>query len=94
MANWDDIINNRLSMGRPRQLCYALNAQRKRRENGEEERGLGVMPLQDRGIRPVVPRFQQWDGIWEENFNFNNMAQGRSRSFPTPQPFLKIHYRS
>ena len=52
------------------------------------------MPLLGRGIRPVAPRFQQWDGFQAENFNFNNMAQGRSRSFPTPQPFLQIYYRS
>ena len=73
MANWDDIISNRLTMGRSRQLCYAINAER-RRENEEEERRPGVMPLLDRGIRPMVPRYQQWDGFWAENFNFNNMA--------------------
>ena len=31
MANWDNIINNRLTMGRSRQLCYAVNAERRRR---------------------------------------------------------------
>ena len=93
MANWDDIINNQMTMGRSRQLCYAMNAERRRRENGEEERRPGVMPLLGRGIRPVVPRFQQWDGFRAENFNFSHMARGRSRSFPTPQPFLQIHYR-
>ena len=74
MAYWDDIINNRLTMGRSRQLCYAVNAERRRRENEEEERRPGVMPLLGRGIRLVVPRFQQWDGFWADNFNFNNMA--------------------
>ena len=93
MANWDDIMNNRLTMGRVRQLCYAMNAERRRRENGEEERRPGVMPLLGRGIRPVVLQFQHWDGFWEENFNYNYMARGRSRSFPTPQPYLEIHYR-
>ena len=58
-----------------------------------EKRRPGVMPLLGRGIRPMVPRFQQWDGFQAENFNFNHMARGRSRSFPTPQPFLQIHYR-
>ena len=44
MANWEDIINNRITMGRARQLCYALNAARRRRDgwkfvwNGEETR--------------------------------------------------------
>ena len=93
MANWDDIINNRLAMGRSRQLCYAVNVERRRRENGEEERQPGLMPLLGRGIRPVVPRFQHWDGLQEENFYLNNMARGRSRPFPTPQPFLEIYHR-
>ena len=92
MANWDDIINNRLTMGRSGQLCYAVNAERRKREN-EEERQLGVMPLLGRGIRPVVPRFQHWDGFREENFYLNNMARGRIRPFPPPQPFLEIHHR-
>ena len=91
MANWEDIIQNRLTMGRARQLCYAMNAERRRRENGEERRP-GIMPILGRGIRPVVPRFQHWDGFPEENFNLN--ARGRSRSFPTPRPFLQIHYRT
>ena len=93
MANWDDIINNRLTMGRSRQLCYAVNAERRRRENEEEERQLGVMPLLGRGIRPVLPRFQHWDQFQEENFYLNNTARGRSRLFPTPQPFLEIYHR-
>ena len=38
-------------MGRSRQMCYAMNAERKRRENGEEERRPWVMPLLGRGIR-------------------------------------------
>ena len=38
MANWDDIVNNRLTMGRSRHLCYAVNTERRRRENEEEER--------------------------------------------------------
>ena len=68
MANRDDIMQNRLTMGRARQLCYAMNAKRRRRENEEEERRPGVMPLLGRGIRPVVPRFQHWGGLQEENF--------------------------
>ena len=61
-------------MDRSRQLCYAINAEIQRRENGEEERRHGVMPLLGRGIRPMVPRFQHWDGFQAENFTFNNMA--------------------
>ena len=60
MADWDDIINNRLTMGRSRPLVYALNAAQRRRENGEEERRPGLIPPAGRGIRPVVvvPRFK------------------------------------
>ena len=50
MANWDDIINNQLTMGRSRLLCYAVNAERRRRENGEEERRLGLIPPAGRGL--------------------------------------------
>ena len=63
MANWDDIINNRLTMGRSRLLCYAVNVERRRRENGEEERRPGLIPPAGRGIRPVVLRFEHWEGL-------------------------------
>ena len=93
MANWDDIINNRLMMGRSRPLCYAVNSERRRRENGEEERRPGLIPPAGRGIRPLVPRFEHWEGLREENFYLNNTARGRSRPFPVPWPFLQIHHR-
>ena len=35
MANWEDIMNNFLTMGRGRWLCYAANAERRQRENEE-----------------------------------------------------------
>ena len=54
MANWDDIMNNRLTMGRLRQLCYATNAERRRRENEEEERRPGTRPLLGRGLGPYL----------------------------------------
>ena len=93
MANWDDIMCNRLTMGRSRLLCYAVNTERRRRENGEEERRLGLIPPAGRGIRPVVPRFEHWGGLREENFYLNNTARERSRPFPTTQPYLQIHHR-
>ena len=74
-----------------RHLCYVLNAARRRRENGEEERRPGVMPLIGRGIRPVVPWFQHWDRVpGGNNYNYNYSTRGRSRSFPAPQPYLEI----
>ena len=45
LAEWDDIINNRLTMGRGRWLCYAANAERRQRESEETERRPGVRPL-------------------------------------------------
>ena len=84
MADWDDIINNQITMGRPRHLCYALNAMR-RREAGEEERRPRVIPLIGRGIRPIVPRFNHCERALGGN-NLGYCARGRSRSFPAPQP--------
>ena len=78
-------------MGHARHLCYVLNAARRRRENGEEERRPGVMPLIGRGIRPVVLHFQHWDRVLGgNNYNYNYSTRGRSRSFPAPQPYLEI----
>ena len=95
MADWDDIINNRLTMGRSRPLIYALNAAQRRRENGEEERRPGLIPPAGRGIRPVVevPRFEHFGGFQEENYYLDNTARGRSRPFPAPRPFLQIHHQ-
>ena len=39
MANWDDIINNRLTMGRLRQLCYVQSMQKGGGERMERRRG-------------------------------------------------------
>ena len=84
MANWDHIISRRISMGRLRSLCLALNAARRRREE-EEERRPGVNPFMGRGI---IPRFRQWEGV--PGRGSNNMFRGRSRSFPAlPQNAIR-----
>ena len=70
-------------MGRARHLCYALNAAQTRREEEIEERRPGINPLIGRGIRPMVNRFNHWEGV-RGNHNYGYAAQGRSRSFPTP----------
>ena len=41
MANWEDIMNNHLTMSRGRCLCYAANAERRMRESEEVERRPG-----------------------------------------------------
>ena len=41
MADWEDIINNRLTRGRARWITYATNA---RRREEEEERRPGTRP--------------------------------------------------
>ena len=66
MANWDDIINNRITMLRARPLCYALNMARRRREEMEERRP-GINPFIVMGIRPMVPRFNHWEKVLGNN---------------------------
>ena len=41
MTSWEDIMNNCLTMGRGRWLCYAANAERRKREIEEMERRTG-----------------------------------------------------
>ena len=95
MADWGDIINNRLTMGRSRPLIYALNAAQRRREKCKDERRLGLIPPAGRGIRLVfvVPRFKHFGEFQEENYCLDNTARGRSRPFPAPHPFLQIHHQ-
>ena len=52
MANWEDIMNNRITMGQGRWLCYAINAERRQIENEELERRPGVRPLVDGRVDP------------------------------------------
>ena len=68
MANWEDIMDNHLTMGRSRWLCYAANAERRQRENEEAGRRPGERPLVCTGVRPKPPRFLQWERLLEENF--------------------------
>ena len=70
MADCDDIVNNRITMGCTSSLCYALNAVR-RREVGIEEWRPGVNPILGRGIRPVVPRFVHWERVPGHSNNVN-----------------------
>ena len=58
-----------------------------------ERRGDWLMPPAGRGIRPIVPRFKHWGGLWEENFYLHNAERGRGRPFPAPKPFIQIHHR-
>ena len=54
MANWEDIMNNRITMGRGRWLCYAANAERRMRESEEVDRRPGARPLVGRGVGPKL----------------------------------------
>ena len=91
MANWGDIMNNCLTMGRGRWLCYAANTERRWRESEEAERRPGARPLVGRGVRPEHPRFLQWERLQEENFQ-RTMQRGRSRPTFMPRPFMQIHH--
>ena len=92
MADWDDVINNGLTMGRSRPLIYALNAAQRRRENGEEERRLGLIPPVGRGIRPVVvvPRFKHFGGFQEEIITWTTQQEGEVGHSPYPVHFYKF----
>ena len=85
MANWEDVVNDRIIMGRARPLFYALNMLRRRREEGVMERRPGVIPFFGRGIVPGEDRQHQQERVLGGN-NFNYNARGRSRSFPKPPP--------
>ena len=52
MANWEDIMNNHLTMGRGRWLYYAANAERRMRESEGVERRPGARPLVGREWGP------------------------------------------
>ena len=78
MANWDDIINNRLTMGRSRWLYYGLNEERRRREQEEREGRPGIRPLVNgRG------------NIHMENFHEYRIL---GRGTLMPRPFIQIHH--
>ena len=84
-------MDNQLTMGRSRWLCYAANAERRWRENEEAERRPGAGPLVGRGVRPEPPRFLQWERLQEENFQ-RTMQRGRRRPTFMSRPFLQIHH--
>ena len=66
MANWEAIVNNRLTMGRSRWLCYGINKERRRRENEELEGRLGVrLSIDGRG---ESPRVESCERLRMENF--------------------------
>ena len=78
MANWDDIINNRLTMGRSRWLCYGLNEERRRQEQEEREGRPGVRPVSN-----------GWGHIQRENFHIYRIL---GRGILMPRPFIQIHW--
>ena len=49
-------MNNHLTWGRGRWLCYAANAERRRRESKELERRPEARPLVGRGVGPELPK--------------------------------------
>ena len=87
MANWEDIIDNRLTRGRARWVTYAANA-RSREE--EEERRPGVRPSTGREGSPNLTDFLHWEPLREENFQRNTL-RARNRPAFVPQPFIQVH---
>ena len=89
MANWEDIINNHLTMGRSRWLCYRMNEERRRQEQEELEGRPGVRPSNDG--REESPRVVNYENVWMENFN-RHWVRGRGRAILTPRPFIQVHH--
>ena len=56
MANWGDIMNNCLTMGRGRWLCYAINVERRRIENGTWEENFNRYCVRGRSRPILTPR--------------------------------------
>ena len=92
MANWEDIMNNHLTMGRGRWLCYGCKCGKEKGGSEELKRRPGARPLVGRGVGPKPPRFLSWERPWEENFH-RFLARGRSMPTLTPRSFLQIHHR-
>ena len=88
MANWEDIMNNWLMMGRARLLTYAINA---RRREEEEERRPGEGLSTGREEWPKPPRFLHWEPLREENFQ-RSIIRAWNRPTLVPQPFIQIHH--
>ena len=88
MANWDDIINNQLTMGRSRWLCYRLNQERRRREQEELEGRPGVRPSS--GGREESPSVGNFENLRMENFR-RHWVRGRGQAILTPSPYIQIH---
>ena len=78
MANWDNIINNHLTMGRSRWICYRLNEERRRQEQERREGRPGVRPVGN-----------GWGNIQMENF-YEYRILGRGTLMP--RPFIQIHW--
>ena len=78
MANWDNIINNRLTMGRSRWICYRLNKERRRQEQERREGRPGVRPV----------------GNGQGNIQMENFYEYRilGRGTLMPRPFIQIHW--
>ena len=85
MADWNDVVNDRVVMGRARPLFYTVNMLRRRREEGVMEKRPGVIPFLGRGTAPGEVRPDQWERVLGGN-NYNQNTRGRSRSYPAPPP--------
>ena len=90
MANWEDIVNNCLTIGRSRWLCYGINQERRRQENEELEGRPGVRPVVDGRGDSECQEAIRWEQLPMENFT-RHWVRGRARPILTPRPFLQVH---
>ena len=83
-------MSNCLMMGRSRQLHYAANTERRRRESKEMERRPRTRPLVGRGWAQTSKILKLGEAPVGK-FHVT-LARGRSRPTYTPRPFLQIHH--
>ena len=88
MANWNDIINNRITMGRSRWLCYGLNEERRRREQEDAEGRPGIRP--SNGSREETSNGRDFENLRMENFQ-RHWVWGRGQAILIPRPYIQIH---
>ena len=88
MANWEDIVNNCLTLGRSRWLCYGINKERRRQEN---EGRPGVRPVVDGRGYSECQEAVRYKRLPMENFS-RHWVRGRARPILTPRPFLQVHH--
>ena len=84
MANWEDIVDDRIMMGRARPLFHAVNELRRRREEGVMERRPGIIPFWGGGLSQERLGQISRKGSWEEIIITFRTIEGEVGHSPCP----------